>query len=476
MARYLFGVWLAPGHMYPAIAIGHALVQCGHTVAFHTDASFEHLLSPLGIELCAIQGVTALAELRDEPAGAVARKEAFRARFVARVPGDVQSLRQAIAAWRPDVLINDPVMFAPLIAGELCSLPVATINNVIFSWPGEQMAPYGLGLPPAHDAATRLRYAAMRAQGEAFYADVVAGLNTLRAAYGLSPRHGSLAEATLSPYLHLIPTIPALDYDRSDLPLQVHHVGPCLWDPPASAAEAGEGAAPRAAGQQPRRSPEDWLAGLPGDCPLILVAASSVFARSAELVEAALRAWAGCPHQGVCPVTGEIEQNDGPPGVLATLPFDHPLHQSPDLGRACVARYVPHSAVLPRAAAVVTHGGFGMVTKALSYGLPLVVVPYAADQPEVAQRVVAAGAGLRLDPASLTPAALRCAVHSVLHERRYRDRARQLAAAMACYNGPGRSVDLLARLAATGRPVPRDEYQAQGPDQAAEPLLHMTEA
>ena len=59
-----------------------------------------------------------------------------------------------------------------------------------------------------------------------------------------------------------------------------------------------------------------------------------------------------------------------------------------------VERFVSHAAVLERAAAVVCHGGMGIVQKAIAAGVPIAAVPFGRDQPEVARRVVEAGAGV----------------------------------------------------------------------------------
>jgi MGT family glycosyltransferase len=423
--------------MFPAIAISRALVAQDHRVAFHTDASYEGLLRSLGCEVYPVDSGLDAVPLREEAGDPSASKAAFRARFLDRVPADMVSLQRVVASWCPDVLVNDPVTFAPLLVGERADIPVATLNNVIFSWPGADMGPYGLGLPPARGEAQRSYYAMLRARAEAFYADVVADLNALRAACNLPPRAGSLAEATLSPYLHVVPTIPELDYHRADLPPQVHHVGPCLYDPPYDSGAEDD-----------VRRALDWLTRLPAGRSPLLVAASSVFKRSAQLIEAALDCLAGrqVHIHGLSASTIE---------VLATLPFEHDLLGRTPYGHSFLARFVPHSAVLPHCSAVVTHGGFGMVTKALSYGLPLVVVPYAADQPEVAQRVVAAGAGLRLNPDRLTFASLRDAVLEVLRDGDLRAAAQRLAQEMRAYDGPATAARLLADLAATGRPILR---------------------
>jgi len=75
-----------------------------------------------------------------------------------------------------------------------------------------------------------------------------------------------------------------------------------------------------------------------------------------------------------------------------------------------------------------------------------VVVPTEWDKPENAQRVVEAGAGLRLSPRRLTPARLRAAVERVLAEPSFRQNARRLAADFRRYRGPARAAELLEGL------------------------------
>lgn len=426
MARFLFSVLPTRGHMYPTLPIAFALRAQGHAVAMATLPEYRHLLEPHDIAYFPLDhaqgGARSIRSRRTEGSARDEAKAAFRTAFIAPIPDGVATIRQICSAWRPDVLVNDYVTYAPLLVGEIEGIPVATITMTVFTWPGEVLGPFGLGLPPARDSATRAYYALLRRQSESFFSDVLDAFNAIRQTYGLPPKAGSLASATLSPYLQLVQAIPALDYERDDLPPHVHYVGPCAFDPPSMFDQ--ETAA--------------WLAALSTDQPLVLAAASGAFTRSAGLVEAAL--------------TG-LEST--PLAVLATLPFDHPLHETRAERRADLrlVRFAAHSQILPRAAVVVTHGGFGTVTKALCQGLPLVVIPYAGDQPEVAQRVVWAGAGVRLNPAELTGQTLRAAVESVLADQSYRDAAQSLATRLAGYDGASRSAELLVWLAANGQPV-----------------------
>ena len=84
-----------------------------------------------------------------------------------------------------------------------------------------------------------------------------------------------------------------------------------------------------------------------------------------------------------------------------------------------VEQWVSHDDLLPHCAALVTTGGAGSVKAALKYGVPMVVIPTHWDKSDNAQRIVQAGAGLRIGPGRCTPARLRVAVGRVCASRRF---------------------------------------------------------
>jgi MGT family glycosyltransferase len=118
-----------------------------------------------------------------------------------------------------------------------------------------------------------------------------------------------------------------------------------------------------------------------------------------------------------------------------------------------VERYDPQSLLLPHCDLVVTHGGHNTALAALSHGLPLVVIPIAADQPENAKRIAELGVGRVVEPDARTPDAIRQAARTVLRERRYQQHANQLRHEMEGLPGPERGVDLLERLVAEHVPL-----------------------
>jgi N-glycosyltransferase len=117
--------------------------------------------------------------------------------------------------------------------------------------------------------------------------------------------------------------------------------------------------------------------------------------------------------------------------------------------------YVPQVAVLSRADAFLTHGGFNSTKEALSLGIPLVVTPIGADQFYTAERVEALGLGRAVAPDERTPEIIGARVAEVMSEPGHRDAARRFATEMAEQPPIGSAVALLERLAHEQAPILR---------------------
>lgn len=65
-------------------------------------------------------------------------------------------------------------------------------------------------------------------------------------------------------------------------------------------------------------------------------------------------------------------------------------------------KYAPFSLLLPRAAALIYHGGIGTCSQALAAGIPHLVMAMAHDQPDNANRLRRLGTGLSLKPKHFT--------------------------------------------------------------------------
>jgi len=83
-----------------------------------------------------------------------------------------------------------------------------------------------------------------------------------------------------------------------------------------------------------------------------------------------------------------------------------------------VAIYAPFSRLLPRASAMVHHGGIGTTSQCLAAGIPQLVVFMSLDQPDNAARVERLGVGLCISSKDLTAERLLPLVKRSLHNKR----------------------------------------------------------
>lgn len=82
---------------------------------------------------------------------------------------------------------------------------------------------------------------------------------------------------------------------------------------------------------------------------------------------------------------------------------------------------VPQTEVLQYADLFVTHGGMNSISEALVYGVPMVVIPFIADQPTNAKRVETLGLGRHLEYRKINSRLLRDAALSVLNDDAIKD-------------------------------------------------------
>lgn len=111
--------------------------------------------------------------------------------------------------------------------------------------------------------------------------------------------------------------------------------------------------------------------------------------------------------------------------AAVTGPSIDPAEFDPQPAHIRVEGFVPQEELLPRCAVVICHGGAGSTLGALTHGVPVIVLPLGADQPHNARRVVELGAGLTLDPVTVTPDGLADAVRTVDNDGGFREAAKR---------------------------------------------------
>jgi len=114
-----------------------------------------------------------------------------------------------------------------------------------------------------------------------------------------------------------------------------------------------------------------------------------------------------------------------------------------------VREFLPQVSLLKSAAAAVTHGGNNSVTESMTYGVPLLVLPFSTDQFAGAAALERLGFGVVLDPNAATAEQLRDGLQQVLSlPRAVRAELTELSASLRGTPGRDRAHAALERITA----------------------------
>ena len=376
----------ALGHLLPLLPLALAVRDAGHDVVVVGGASIGGAIERVG--------------LRHVIAGPPDLPTVF-----AQVPGREGLTGRRLAA----------VIWGRGFAGIIAPALAAATLDLARDWPpdlvihedseqGSWIAAERLGIPHLAFQATAWRGTGLRLSSEP--------LNTLRASLGLAAdpalaswhRHGYLG--TRPPSLH-----------NPDDP------------PPATTVPTRPVAIDDIEGQVP-----SWVDERQAGRPRVVVTLGTMLPGRTDALGGLLDGLASLDADVVATVGQELD-----PTALG--------HRGP---RVRVERWVPMSRLLATSDALVFHAGSGTMLAALAAGVPLVLLPVAADQPENADRCVAAGVGIALPPEARGPEDVARATGTVLGDPAYRAAARRVAAEIAAMPEPSALLPRLEALAADG--------------------------
>ena len=320
------------------------------------------------------------------------------ARFTDVICRDLPSVLDRLA---PDALIIDQTDAASSLVATALGVPFANIANAL-PLNLEPAVPPPV-LPWPYDPS---RKGLRRNRGGYRVARLVERPITRvirRHAHRLGRPDIRFADESWSERLQITQCVRGLDFPREQLPASFHYVGPFR--------EAD--------------APLDF--DLPADGkPVIFCSLGTLQGSRAKMFRAMAGAAADLDVTLVIAHGGLL-----PASEIARLP-----------GRPIVRSYVPQRALLSRCALAVTHAGFNTVMDALSFGVPMVALPIAFEQPATGARLERVGAGVVLQRRQ-TKARVREALRAVLGSPRYRESAGRLATEIAGAGGVKRAADLV---------------------------------
>ena len=383
-ARILLVSGPDPGHAFPIIGLGTALRERGHEVTVATGRDHEAAIEGEGCRFVELPLLAPSPPSREHDLG----------HLLWRLPVVMApALAERVSDRPPDLVVADTLTSAGGFAAELLDRDWVELSPHYLYAPDPHLPPVGLGRRPERwwwPSSVQMRRAQARSTASGRAMEVQA-----RGELGLPTARRRRAR--------LLCTLPALEYPRRRWPGDAHLVGPMGWEP--------------------RWAPLPLPAG---DGPLVVVTDTTATGRFPSLAATAVEALAGTGVRLVA-TTGDTELTGWGPG--------------------CVVGRGPHRPLLEAADLAVGPGGHGFVVKALAAAVPLVIVPLQGDQRETSMRVRHAGAGGKLEPWRLRPAALRRRVLTALGDPALRAGARRCAAG-ARGLGPAWAATLVERALA----------------------------
>jgi rhamnosyltransferase subunit B len=376
------------GDLLPFVALGKALRARGHDVTVLGNGYFRDVVDKesLGfVEVCSAE----------EHLGRARQRDRWDVRRSFREGGknlleDMPRVYEAVAAHYvagETVVAAAGMMFGARIAQEKLGVPLATVHL------------YPLAFRSAHDTLTWPRWAPLALRRALFWAldraidrQFGAAINAFRARLGLPPASRVLSRWWNSPQLVLGLFPDWLSAPLPDWPANTVLTGFPLYD------------APGPFGAQ--RELDEFLAA--GGPPL-------VFSHSSAVLDA----------QRFFTASIAVAQSLGCRAVLLT-PHGEQVPRPLPSG-VCHFPFVPHGRLLPRAAALVHHGGIGTAFQALAAGIPQLIVPIFLDQPDNGLRFSRLGVAATVGTGTYRPREVSRKLDHLLRSGAVRERCREYA-------------------------------------------------
>ncbi len=308
--------------------------------------------------------------------------------------------------------VGSTLAFGARIFRETHGVPLATVHLASSIFRSDHQQPV---LAPGHDFTRAPRWAKRLLWWiiDRVFSDpiFVPRLNAFRAEMGLAPISRAFHRWMHSPDLILGMFPGWFAPPQPDWPGQLRLTGFPLYDTPG--------------GEELPEELETFLAA--GDPPVVLTPGSAN-RQAAEFMAAGA---AACSRLGR--------------RTLLLTPYAEQLPPRPEPAQLHVP-HAPFSALLPRCAALVHHGGIGTCAQGLAAGIPQLVMPLAFDQHDNAARLERLGVGRWIPPRRFTAGRAAAALGDLLEQAATAAACRQALRLVAGDPGILRACDLLERL------------------------------
>ena len=333
------------GDVNPLVGIGRTLKSRGHQVKMLLNPHYQSLVEKAGLEFEPVGSLEEYTQFVDD-GDLWWGKKAFAVLIKLMMSNLVPTFEAIAKNYKPGetVVVAGSMALGARLAHEKLGVPLATVHLQPYAFGTDAQIPSPVATPED---------------------PFLPHFNKVRAALGLEPTENVFHGWYHSPH-EVLGMFPAWFATEHRWPPHTHLVGFPMED------QKGLVDIPS--------DLEDFLQA--GDPPVVITFGTGM-RQAKHCFEEATEALTKMGRRGIL-LTRYPEQ------LPATLP-DSIKHFS----------YVPFSDVLPRTAGILYHGGIGTLSQALKAGIPHIVVPFAHDQPDNAQQLIALGIGRAIKPKEL---------------------------------------------------------------------------
>lgn len=409
------------GHTYPMQAVAQSLILQGHTVTWLTSADNELRALATGANFIPTKAIAALDQplLKANTTGLFENpSRILRNRLLAQVA----DYRDALAHFPADVLLVDVFPHGARALYELGEIPVYATLGVIPMYTSGLGAPLPAsgGVPPVSWTGwlfNAMRQVLNRWVGILFLRP---GINVQRRELGLPdlPIGEALEDFKYSPHLHIQAS--SLKLELNQQPGTAAHQTNTVYVGPLVTKTIHD----------PSKLPS-WWNELPAKGKIIGITQGTLAMDPTSLIIPSIKAL----------------QDDADLIIIVISPFveaiqSHVAHSQ----NIYYAKWLPYDVLLPRLSLLITNGGYGSITQALSHGVPLLCAGQSEDKRDTAARVTFSGVGIDLRTDSPEVDVVRDAAYRILRDEGYGVRARKLGDELNDLGGADAAVHALEEL------------------------------
>jgi UDP:flavonoid glycosyltransferase YjiC (YdhE family) len=410
------------GHAYPMQAVAQSLVRRGHEVVWLTSADNEARVRAVGATFVATHAIAIV----DAPL--IAQHETgildkVYKRLEIRLIAQVSDYRRVLRGFKADALLVDVMPYGARALYELGEIPVYATLGVIPMYMSSWGAPQAVS---GDSPSTSLLGLIWNFLHHLFSQWILLPLllrpviNAQRQEMGLpNLPYGEPTEFfTYSPFLHIQASSPSLEFRLLPKPIEqkrnTKFVGPVVTQISTSYVQL----------------PPQW---------------DEIVAHP-RVVGITQGTLAMDPTSLIIPA---IEALSSDPDLLLVVASPHVEEITSRIGEPSNVRFIkwiPYHLFLPQLCLLITNGGYGSITQALSHKVPLICAGQTEDKKDTAARVSWTRAGIDLKTDSPSTEQVRVAARTILDDRGYAERAGILGDELNELGGAERASEFLEEL------------------------------